>query len=83
MSRLVKQPFLVCYDYDMGGLWAVIDARSENEILDRYPELTIAHERPKWMSDDEFHRILGSERHDIDGEPFGVLGVILADRCHE
>jgi len=28
-----KSPFLVVYDYGSGGLWAVIMARSEEEIL--------------------------------------------------
>lgn len=83
MSELAKHPFLVCYDYGMGGLWALVDARSEDEILERYPELTVFYERPKWMGDLEFDRILTTERHDIDGQPYGVLNVLLADRNRE
>lgn len=83
MSKVTKHPFLVCYDYGQGGLWAFVDARSEGEIHELYPELTIIHQRPQWMSDDEFDRISTTEHHDIDGQPFGVLNVLLADRNRE
>ena len=36
-----KQMFLAAYDYGMGGLWLVLMARSEAEILEKYPELSI------------------------------------------
>ncbi|MBO0806843.1 MAG: hypothetical protein J2P32_00875 [Actinobacteria bacterium] len=75
-----KQLFLVAYDYGSGGLWGVILARSEDEIRREYPELTIVHERPRWMSEDEYARICDEEMHDIDGAPWGILNVVLADR---
>lgn len=80
---MAKKSILVCYDYGMGGLWAFIDARSESEILERYPELTVVHERPQWMSDQDVDNILSTEHHDLDGQPFGVLNVLLSDRCHD
>ena len=40
-----KRPFLVAYDYGMGGLWGVIDARSEGEIHAKFPE-----SYPSWRS---------------------------------
>ena len=75
-----KRLFLVAYDYGMAGLWGAMLARSEEEIEQQYPELTIVHERPKWMSDDDYGQICSQELHDIDGAPWGILNVVLADR---
>jgi len=46
-----KKLFLVAYDYGMGGLWGAMLAHSEEEIHAEYPELSVAHERPRWMTD--------------------------------
>ncbi len=75
-----KQEFLVAYDYGMGGLWAIIYARSEDEIKALYPELGIARSVPEWMTTAELDRVRDQEWHDIDGAPWGVLNVVLADR---
>jgi len=80
MTSYTKRPFLVAYDYGMGGLWGIVLARSEDEIKGKYPELGIAEERPSWMSDDDFERIKEVETHDIDGAPWGILNVVLTDR---
>ena len=37
------EPFLVCYDYGMGGLWGVLMAPSDAAIKVKYPELFIAN----------------------------------------
>lgn len=79
---MTKRTFIVCYDYGMGGLWALIDARSENEILEQYPELTIVREQPEWMNSEVLDDLRSREHHDIDGQPFGVLNVVLSDRDH-
>jgi hypothetical protein len=42
-----KRSYLVCYDYGTGGLWAVVLARSAEEIDRDYPELIIVPKRPK------------------------------------
>ena len=68
----MKKRFLVVYDYGMGGVWALIMARSKEEILEKYPDLTIVDERPSWMSDDYFER-LTTKTYDIDDEPEGWL----------
>ena len=75
-----KRPYLVCYDYGTGGLWAIVRARSEEEIHRDYPELLIAPERPKWMTEERYQDLLDRECHDIDGQPWGVLNAVLADR---
>lgn len=58
----------------------VLLARSEEEIARVYPELAIAHDRPRWMSDDLYAHICECEFHDIDGAPWGLLNAVLADR---
>jgi hypothetical protein len=74
-----KQRYLVAYDYGAGGLWGVLLARSEGEITRKYPELTIVHTRPPWMSDREYARMC-EDQYDIDGAPRGLLNVLVADR---
>lgn len=80
MDASAKQVFLVAYDYGSGGLWGAVLARSEADIRRLYPELTIVHERPRWMSDEDHARICRDELHDIDGPAWGILDVVLADR---
>ncbi|MDR1237108.1 MAG: hypothetical protein LBK28_02585 [Propionibacteriaceae bacterium] len=63
-----KRPFLIGYDYGMGGLWGVMYARSTEEIKDHYPELVVVNEWPKWMDNDEFTR-MAENAYDIDGPP--------------
>lgn len=76
-----KRPFLVAYDYGMGGLWGVIDARSEGEIHAKFPELSILEERPPWMTQERYEEIFHREHHDIDEEDArGLLRAVLADR---
>jgi hypothetical protein len=76
-----KSPFLVAYDYGMGGLWGVMLARSADEIRTIYPELGIAGERPAWMSEETYEQ-LADDPYDIDGAPRGLLNALLADRHH-
>ncbi len=75
-----RTPFLVGYDYGNGGLWCFVSARSEAEITARYPELLVVHERPRWMSQADYDRLL-TEQQDIDGEPEGVLAAVVKTRA--
>ena len=75
-----KHEFLVAYDYGMGGLWGILNARSQAEIADLYPELVIVDEPPAWMTADRLQRLRDHEWHDIDGAPWGILNAVLADR---
>jgi hypothetical protein len=79
-GALPKKLFLIAYDYGMGGLWGAMLARSEEEIQAAWPELGIAHERPRWMSQQEFERICQDNLYDVDGAPWGLLNVLLDDR---
>jgi hypothetical protein len=72
----MKSPYLVVYDYGMGGIRAYVSARSANEIIARFPELQVVRERPGWMSDDDARRL---DLLDIDA-PTGLLSNLLAGR---
>lgn len=82
MSAGEKSSYLIAYDYGAGGLWGVMLARSEDEIAAAYPELTIVHDRPTWMSDERYSELAESP-YDIDGAPWGLLNALLADRDRE
>jgi hypothetical protein len=64
-----KTGHLVVYDYGTGGHWAYLFARTKEEIAAKYPELTIAEARPKWMSDETYDLITSVNAFDIDDEP--------------
>lgn len=72
--------FLVCYDYGMGGLWAVLIAPSEDAIKSKYPELSIASSQPAWMTDDRMARLRSEPLWLDDDPPTGILVALLADR---
>jgi len=75
----VKQPFLVAFEYMRAGYWGVMSARSEAEIKERWPELTVVRERPKWMSQETYANYL-DHAYDIDGQPHGILDIVLNSR---
>lgn len=77
-----KREFLVAYDeINLGpGHWGIVNARSEDEIRARYPELRVVHQRPATMSDEQFELLRDLEWHDIDGSPWGILATVLEDR---
>jgi hypothetical protein len=74
-----KHSFLVAYDYGAGGLWGIMQARSADEIVERYPELDVVTQPPVWMDEQELRR-LHETTYDIDGAPRGLLEAVLADR---
>jgi hypothetical protein len=77
-----KQAYLVCYDYGMGGLWGFLAAESEDAIRERYPELIVVKERPKFLrSKERWQRLVARSSYDIDEEPRGLLRALLADRA--
>jgi hypothetical protein len=74
----LKQKFLVLYDYGQGGRWAIVSARSQEEITGQFPELEVVAGRPDWMTD-EYYRNLESRGCDID-RPTGLLVDIVEER---
>lgn len=77
-GSIEKRPFLVVYDYGMGGVWLLIDARSVEEIESKYPKLKAYEDKPDWMSNSEksetIQDIENIKYHwDIDENPTGWL----------
>ena len=75
-----KRESLVCYDYGTGGLWGVFRAHSADEITEIYPELVIADEWPRWMTEKEYEGLRDREMHEVSGAPWGIINAVLADR---
>ena len=75
-----KRPFLVGFEYMKAGYWGVMSARSESEIKGRWPELSVVHDKPSWMSQETYADYL-DHAYDIDGEPHGILNIILNSRA--
>ncbi len=59
---------MAVYDYGMGGIWLKIAARSPEEIVERYPQLTVfeAGQRPNWMTEAQEGEFVGSMHFDLD-----------------
>lgn len=68
VTSAVKRPFLVVYDYGMGGVWAYVWAESEDQIRDKL-DVKIVRELPDWIVDDES----GVRSVDIDQPPDWML----------
>lgn len=47
---LSKRPILVAYLNGQDGKWAVLLARSDEEVRTRFPELEIYSDAPAWMT---------------------------------
>ena len=71
--------YWVVYEYGQGGVWAVVAARSAEEIRAHFPELGLVADRPGWMSDDLAAR-LEANVLDLD-RPTGLLADLLAERA--
>ena len=76
----MKADFLAVYDYGMGGIWVILHARTKQEISAKYPELTVADERPSWMTDDLYAKTAEKRWFDIDQEPTGWLLELVKHR---
>ena len=76
----MKQKFLVNYEYGMGGVWALVMANSEEQISERFPELTVVHDRPAWLTEDEARRIEETLTMDIDDADAPVLKELIEAR---
>jgi hypothetical protein len=68
----MKKGYLVVYDYGSGGVWAVVWARSPQEINQRYPDLEVLEQHPAWMPEAQYETIRTRMTFDFD-EPSGWL----------
>lgn len=81
-SRALKKKFLVVYDYGQGGVWAYVLARSEDEVMNHFPELQVVHEPPDWMSELELKKLANKMTFDLEKPKEGLLADILTARQH-
>ena len=77
---MTKQPYLVVYDYGSGGVWAVIFASDKAQIAAKYPLLQVVDQRPAWMTEDEYQKILAKLEFDVDAEPHGWLLTVITEQ---
>ena len=74
----LRQPFLACYDYGQGGLWAWVVAESAAQIQTAYSELSVFDRMPQWMTPAVLH---GLETCDLNAIlPTGLLGILTKHR---
>ena len=64
----MKRPFLVVYDYGMGGLWAYVWAESEDQIAEKL-DAEVVRELPEWL----LNHKPGVTSVDIDQPPDWLL----------
>jgi hypothetical protein len=69
----MKSKYLVVYDYGMGGVWAFINAHSQDEILAKFPQLKIVNKPPFSMSEKELKEIELTSSFDIDDAPYRLV----------
>lgn len=72
--------FLVCYDYGMGGLWALVEAGAPEKILREYPEVVIFEEPPAWVDEDQMARLRAETITLTPGVHTGIFRAVVADR---
>jgi len=80
MMAQEKTDYLVCYNYGQGGLWAVVKARSAEEITAKYPEFEIVKETPSISEKAAFENAAAKLTFDIDDEPSGWLADMIRER---
>lgn len=75
-----KEPYLVVYDYGMGGVWAVVYANNKKQIIDKYPMLDVVDERPSWMTEDLYEKTRANRSFDADDAPCGWLLTVVNEQ---
>jgi hypothetical protein len=75
-STVVKKEFLVVYDYGTGGVWALVRARSAEEIKTKFEDLEVVDQRPDFITDEVLDDIRQKFSFDID-RPEGWITQLL------
>lgn len=65
--------FLVCHDYDTGGLWWWINANTSDEIIAAYRDVRVFDEPPPWWNDEIDRR---TPRLKISDQPDAALALL-------
>lgn len=76
----MKRRFLVNYDDGTGGVWAYLLAESETQIGVQFPEFSVVHDPPAWLTDEVARRLEETLTLDIDDPSAPVLRQLLDSR---
>lgn len=76
----MKRRFLVNYDYGMGGAWAFVLAESEQDLVSRFPELTVVTDPPEWLTESEAQHLAETLTVDIDDPQAPLLRQLVDAR---
>jgi hypothetical protein len=68
-----KQEFWSVYDYGMGGIWFVIQARDVADVREKYSFLTVFETRPSFFIRDEEIEIRILYSQDIDADDIEAI----------
>jgi hypothetical protein len=60
----MKDKYYTAYEYGMGSVVQIIRARSEREIIAKYPKLVVFHPTAEWI--ERHHKI---REYDVDDPP--------------
>ena len=69
----MKTRFLVAYDYESGGIWAVVLAESAEQIQARYPALEVVDPPPFWLTEEKLRKLEDRMTVDIDDDDHPFL----------
>ena len=75
-----KREFFVVYDYGQGGLWAILQAESAEQVRRKYPGVEVFEGRPPMLDDATVAAIRRAGVRDIDDPPDGWLADLQAGR---
>jgi hypothetical protein len=68
------RPFVVCHDYETGGLWWWITANSAEQIMAMFRDVVVFEQPPPWWTGD-LDRM--APRTSIDDHPDQALALLL------
>ena len=67
-----RNKFITVFEYGSGGAWQYVHADARDQILAKYPKLTVLDVEPAWFKE----RILSDgplREYDIDDEPDDIM----------
>jgi hypothetical protein len=72
--------FWVCYDYGQGAAWALVHAKSAEQVRARFPQLKVYEATPTILNEEDRARISRSGVQDMEA-PTGWLACLLPPRA--
>jgi hypothetical protein len=73
----MKKYFIAVYDYGMGGVWFFLNARSAQEIEEKFPNLEVQEKFPTAFSNADIESVKKYFSFDVDHPPTDQYPVIF------